>query len=48
MSRKIMRMHRELDLNLEGIDVVFNLLQKMERMHEELISTRNKLRIYEQ
>ncbi len=44
---KIMRMHRDLHLNLEGIDVVFNLLQKMENMQSELISTRNRLRIYE-
>jgi hypothetical protein len=44
---KIMRMHQELDVNIEGIDVVFNLLQKIDALQNELISVKNRLRLYE-
>lgn len=44
---RIIRMHNDLHLNLEGIDVVLNLLQKMDRLQSELASTRNRLRLYE-
>lgn len=44
---KIIRLHNELDLNLEGIDVVFNLLEKEKTLRNELNALKNKLRIYE-
>lgn len=44
---KIIRLHKDLKLNLEGIDVVFNLLQKERSLKEEIIVLRNKLRLYE-
>lgn len=44
---KIMRMQDELNINLEGIDVVFNLLQKIEKLEDELISVKNRLKLYE-
>ncbi|MFV8370618.1 chaperone modulator CbpM [Flavobacterium sp. LB2R40] len=44
---KIIRMHQELDLNIEGIDVVFNLLQKIESLQNELTALKNRLRLYE-
>ncbi|MFV5689386.1 chaperone modulator CbpM [Flavobacterium sp. LT1R49] len=44
---KIIRMHQELDVNIEGIDVVFNLLQKIEDLQNELITIKNRLRLYE-
>jgi hypothetical protein len=44
---KIMRMHQELDVNIEGIDVVFNLLQKIDTLQNELVSVKNRLRLYE-
>ena len=44
---KIIRMHQELDVNIEGIDVVFNLLQKIDDLQNELISVKNRLRLYE-
>ena len=40
-------MHQELDVNIEGIDVVFNLLQKIDDLQNELISVKNRLRLYE-
>jgi hypothetical protein len=44
---KMIRMHQDLDVNLEGIDVVFNLLQKIDSLKKELIDVRNRLRLYE-
>jgi uncharacterized protein (DUF305 family) len=44
---KMIRMHHELDINMEGIDTVSNVLKKIEILQEELITTKNKLRLYE-
>lgn len=44
---KILRIYQELDVNIEGIDIVFNLLQKMENLQNELVSVKNRLRLYE-
>jgi hypothetical protein len=41
-------MHHELDINIEGIDTIFNLLKKIETLQEELIITKNKLKLYEE
>lgn len=40
---KMIRIHQELNVNIEGIDVVFNLLNKIEALQNELIITKNKL-----
>lgn len=44
---KIIRLQNELDLNLEGIDVVFNLLEKERVLRKELTTLKNRLRLYE-
>lgn len=44
---KMIRLHHELDLNLEGIDVVFNLLQKVEALQNELNIVQSRLNLYE-
>jgi hypothetical protein len=44
---RIIRIHHELEVNPEGIDVVFNLLQKIDRLEKDLIATRNRLKLYE-
>ncbi|TDE06917.1 MerR family transcriptional regulator [Flavobacterium sandaracinum] len=44
---KIIRIHKELDVNIAGIDVVLNLLQKIDGLHNELNTLRNRLRLYE-
>lgn len=44
---KMIRIHRDLDVNIEGIDVVLNLLQKMETLQNEVIVLNNRLRLYE-
>jgi hypothetical protein len=44
---KIIRISHELNVNLEGIDVVLNLLEKIEILQKELQSVKNRLRMYE-
>jgi len=44
---KIMRIHKELEINIEGVDVILNLLDKIENLNRQLIKTQNRLRIYE-
>ena len=44
---KILRIHHELNVNMEGIDVVFNLLQKQMALREELKTLKNRLCRYE-
>lgn len=44
---KMIRLHNDLELNFEGIDVVFNLLQKVDALQKELNSVSNRLSLYE-
>lgn len=44
---KIIRIQNDLDVNVEGIDVIFNLLQKVEQLNHELKTVKNKLMFYE-
>jgi hypothetical protein len=44
---KMIRLHNELNVNLEGIDVVFNLLEKERALQHELTTLKNRLRLYE-
>jgi len=44
---KMVRMHKELDVNIEGIDIVLNLLQKIDALQTELLTVRNRLLLYE-
>lgn len=45
---KILRIHRELHVNLEGVDVVMNILQRQEQLKLELLRVQNRLRRYEE
>ncbi len=44
---KIIRLHNDLNVNVEGIDVVFNLLEKERDLQHELNVLKNRLRLYE-
>jgi hypothetical protein len=44
---KMIRMHDELEINVEGIETIFHLLEKIEALQQELNATRNRLRMYE-
>jgi hypothetical protein len=40
---KMIRMHYELDINVEGIEAISHLLQRIDHLQEELTSLRNRL-----
>lgn len=40
---KMIRLHFDLDINMEGIDVIYHLLRKVEDLHEELRTIKNKI-----
>lgn len=44
---KMIRLHYDLKINIEGIDVIANLLDKIETLQQNLTTTQNKLRLYE-
>jgi hypothetical protein len=44
---KIVRLYYELDINLEGIETINYLLQRIETLQNENVILRNKLRLYE-
>ena len=44
---KMMRLHYDLDINLEGVDVIYNLLKQVETLQEEIAKLKNKLDFYE-
>lgn len=44
---KIMRLHYELNINLEGIEAIMHLLHRIEYLQGELITLKNRLKMYE-
>lgn len=44
---KSVRMHHDLNVNIEGIDVVLNLLGKIDALQAELLAAKNRLLLYE-
>jgi hypothetical protein len=45
---KMIRLHFELDINLEGLEVVGHLLEKVDALSEENRSLRNRLSRFEE
>jgi len=45
---KMVRIHQDLEVNIEGIDVVFNLIKKIETLQKELDDARNRLNRFEE
>ena len=43
---KLIRLHYELDINMEGIDAISHLLRRIDNLHEELTALKNRLRLY--
>jgi hypothetical protein len=44
---KFLRFHYEMDINLEGIETITHLLEKINAMNDEIQALRNRLRLYE-
>lgn len=40
---KLLRLHHDLNINIEGLEVVNNMLEKMEEMQLEIRQLKNKL-----
>jgi hypothetical protein len=41
------RLHYDLDINLEGIEAITYLLNRVKNMQAEIIALKNRLRLYE-
>lgn len=46
-AERIARLHNELGINMEGIDAIKHLLQRVEQMQQEIALLKNKLSLYE-
>lgn len=44
---KMVRLHYDLDINLEGIETIFHLLERIETLQQEMLSLRQKIGLYE-
>ena len=44
---KLVRLHYEMDINLEGIETITYLLSRMANMQQQIMQLSNRLRIYE-
>ena len=44
---KIIRLHNDLAINLEGVEVINYLLAKLQQQQEEINALQNKLRFFE-
>lgn len=44
---KLVRLHYDMDINLEGIEAIHHLLQQMKMMQGEMRVLKNKLGLYE-
>ena len=42
---KMVRLHYDLEVNLEGIDIITNLLKRIEDLQAELLAAENKLKL---
>ncbi len=45
---KMIRLYQDLDVNIAGIEVVVNVLQRMEELQQQNLNLKNRLRLYEQ
>lgn len=46
-TEKFIRFYYDLDINIEGIETIYHLLQRINLMHDEIALLRNRLRLYE-
>ena len=45
---KMVRLYHEMDINLEGIETITYLLQRMNAMQQQIIQLTNRLQLYEE
>ncbi|WP_452223566.1 chaperone modulator CbpM [Lacinutrix chionoecetis] len=44
---KIINLHYDLEINIEGVDAVFHLLKQIEGLKEEIMLLKNRLKLHE-
>jgi chaperone modulatory protein CbpM len=44
---KMVRLHYDLDINLEGIETIFHLLERIEALQQEMLDLQKKIGLYE-
>ena len=44
---KFIRFYYELDINIEGIETISHMLQRVDALQDEIIQPTNRLRLYE-
>lgn len=44
---KFLSMHYDLDINLEGIEVINNLLRRVKKLQQQIMYLKSKLKVYE-
>ena len=47
LVERIMRLHYDLDINMEGIDAIHNLLERVEYLQNYISELKNRLQRYE-
>lgn len=47
LFEKILRLHRDLEVNVEGIDVILNLMERISGLENQLRQMRSHLDLYE-
>lgn len=47
-AEKMARLHTDLGINIEGIDAIGHLLERVEQLQQEIQYLRNRLSLYEQ
>ena len=46
-AEKLIRLHNELAINLEGMDAISNLLERIHQMQTRIVALENRLRFYD-
>jgi hypothetical protein len=44
---RMLRLHRELDINMEGIETIDHILARVNQLQREIADLKNRLRLYE-
>lgn len=47
LLEKMVRLHYDLDINLEGIETIFHLLERIEALQQEMHQLQKKIGLYE-
>ena len=44
---RLIRLHYDLDINMEGMESINHMLEQIDSLQQEIVRLRNRLRIYE-